>query len=124
MTHQTVVIVLCVMCLGITVIVVERLPLGHKFPQVRRWLTRANSTNAFQVVPVYLVGLLWNSSMIDRRPWRGTFRIPRERNERCGIGEKNEGLREVLIGIDVSEFASHKIEWRKFPEMRGPRFLV
>jgi hypothetical protein len=37
MTDQTVVIVFCVMCLGVTMIVVERLRLGHKSPKVIDW---------------------------------------------------------------------------------------
>jgi hypothetical protein len=81
MTRQTVVIVFCVICLGVTMIVVERLRPGHKFPKVRGWLARAIAINAFRVVAVYLAGLLWNSWMVDPRPWRadrlGTFaRIP------------------------------------------------
>ena len=81
MTHQTVVIVFCGMCLGVTMIVIERLRPGHKFPKVRGWLARAIAINAFQVVAGYLAGLLWNSWMVDHRPRRadrlGTFaRIP------------------------------------------------
>jgi hypothetical protein len=37
MTLQTVVIVFCVVCLGGTMIVVERLRPGHKFPKVIEW---------------------------------------------------------------------------------------
>ena len=37
MIYQTVVIVLCVMCLGVTRIVVERRRPGHKFPKVIEW---------------------------------------------------------------------------------------
>jgi hypothetical protein len=41
----------------------------------------------------------------------GTFRNPREWNERCGLGEKNERrLGEMLIGIDVWRCAPHKVE--------------
>ena len=37
MTLQAVVIVFCVMCLGVTMIVVERLRPDHKFPKVIDW---------------------------------------------------------------------------------------
>jgi hypothetical protein len=37
MTLQTVVIVFCVMCLGVKMIVVERLRPDHKFPNVIEW---------------------------------------------------------------------------------------
>jgi|HubBroStandDraft_6_1064221.scaffolds.fasta_scaffold215081_2 hypothetical protein len=37
MTYQAVVIVFCVMCLGVTMIVVERLRRGHKFPKIVEW---------------------------------------------------------------------------------------
>jgi hypothetical protein len=52
MTGRTVLIVFCVMCLGVTMIVVERLRPGHKFAKVRGWLARAIAVNAFQVVAV------------------------------------------------------------------------
>jgi hypothetical protein len=56
MRHQTIVIVLCVVCLGATMILVERLRLrqGYKLPKVRRWLTR--TIKAFQVIAVCLAG--------------------------------------------------------------------
>jgi len=69
MTYQAVVIVLCVMCLGVTMIVVERLRPGHTFPKVRGWLGRAAAINAFQVGAVYLAGFLWNAWMMGHRPW-------------------------------------------------------
>jgi hypothetical protein len=37
MIHKTVVIVFCVMCLGVTMIVVERLRPGHKSRKVFEW---------------------------------------------------------------------------------------
>ncbi len=64
MTLQTVVIVFCVLCLGATMIAVERLRPGRAFPKVRGWLARAIAINAFQVLAVYLAGLLWNHWMV------------------------------------------------------------
>src|ERR1700687_2546792 len=69
MTHQVVVIVLCVMCLGLTMILVEHGRPGHKFPKVSGWLTRAIAINVFQVVAVYLAGVLWNAWMLSHRRW-------------------------------------------------------
>ena len=37
MTYQTVVSVFCVMCLGVTMIVIERLRPGYKRPEVVEW---------------------------------------------------------------------------------------
>jgi sterol desaturase/sphingolipid hydroxylase (fatty acid hydroxylase superfamily) len=265
MTHQTVVIVLCVMCLGVSMIVVERIRPGHNFPEVKGWLARALAINAFQVAAVYLAGVAWNTWMVGHRLWTadrlgalagallgylcltfvfywwhlwrhrsdflwrwlhqvhhsaqrlevltafyknpleilidsllssvviylliglspaagagavllsgigelcyhwnvktpywlgfifqrpeshlihhqealhdynysdlplwdivfGTFRNPREWNERCGLGEKNEHrLGEMLIGIDVWRCAPLEVKWRRLPEMRAPRFLI
>jgi len=68
MTHQAVVTVFCVMCLGVTMMVVERLRPSHKFPNVTGWLARAIAINAFQVAAVYLAGFVWNALMLGHRP--------------------------------------------------------
>jgi sterol desaturase/sphingolipid hydroxylase (fatty acid hydroxylase superfamily) len=69
MTHQTVVIVLCVMCLGVSMIVVEHMRPGHNFPRVGGWLPRALAINAVQVGAVYLAGVAWNTWMLGHRLW-------------------------------------------------------
>jgi hypothetical protein len=57
------------MCLGVTMIVVDRLRPGHNFPKVRGWFARAIAINAFHVGAVYLAGLPWNAWMMGDRPW-------------------------------------------------------
>ena len=69
MTHQAVVIAICVMCLGATMIAVEHLRPGHTFPKVAGWPARAIVINAFQIGAVYLAGLVWNGWMLGHRLW-------------------------------------------------------
>lgn len=69
MTHQAVVIAICVMCLGATMIAVEHLRPGHTFPKVAAWPARAIVINAFQIGAVYLAGLVWNGWMLGHRLW-------------------------------------------------------